>query len=145
MSDFDGAVIPFNDDDSIAFDNTPIPDGTYTLMLVAGAIGQSKAGNPKVDWEFKVIDHDEYGERRIWHTTPTTGRGAGMFSAVLKAFGYEDVGEYLAPFGGVSNEALAGLVGESADARIGTDTPTPETLENWPNAVARNKVKRFVA
>ena len=143
MSDFDGAVIPFDDGDAVSFDNTPVPDGDYELMVVSGVIGQSKAGNPKVDWEFKVIDSEGYNERRIWHTTPTTGRGAGMFSAVISAFGYETQ-EYLEPFGGVTNEALAGLVGESATVRVGTDTPTAETLAKWPNAVPRNKVRRFL-
>ncbi len=143
MSDFDGGVVPFDDSESVEFDNSPVEDGTYTLMLAGAVVGKSKTNNPKVDWEFKVIDHETYNERRIWHTTPTTGRGAGMFTAVLRAFGYDDVADYLKPFGGVSNEALAGLVGESADARIGTDTPTAETLEKWPNAVPRNKVKRF--
>lgn len=142
MSGFDGTVIPFDDGDAVSFDDSPIPEDTYTLMLVAGTIGQSKAGNPKVDWEFKVIDNEDYGERRIWHTTPTTGRGAGMFTAVLKAFGYE-VREYLEPFGGVTNEALAGLVGESADAKVGIDVPDDETLEQYPNAKPRNKVRRF--
>ena len=143
MSNFDGTVIPFDDDDAVSFDNSPIPKGDYELMVVAGAIGESRAGNPKVDWELKVIDSDDYNERRIWHTTPTTGRGAGMFSAVLSAFGY-DTREYLEPFGGVTNEALAGLVGESAMVRIGIDTPDDETLEKWPNAVPRNKVVRFL-
>lgn len=142
MSGFDGTVIPFDDGDAVSFDDSPIPEDTYTLMLVAGTIGLSKAKNPKVDWEFKVIDNEDYGERRIWHTTPTTGRGAGMFTAVLKAFGYE-VREYLEPFGGVTNEALAGLVGESADAKVGIDVPDDETLEQYPNAKPRNKVRRF--
>ena len=142
MSGFDGTVIPFDDGDAVSFDDSPIPEDTYTLMLVAGTIGQSKAGNPKVDWEFKVIDNEDYGERRIWHTTPTTGRGAGMFTAVLSAFGYE-VREYLEPFGGVTNEALAGLVGESADTKVGIDVPSEETLESYPNAKPRNKVRRF--
>ena len=144
MSGFDGTSIPFDDSEAVSFDDSPIPDGDYTLMLVNGAIGQSKAGNPKVDWEFKVIDSDDFSERRIWHTTPTTGRGSGMFSAVLSAFGY-DAREYVEPFGGVTNEALAGLVGESTDARIKTDTPSDETLEQWPNARARNKVAKFLA
>ncbi len=142
MSGFDGEVIPFDDGDALVFDNSPVPEATYDLMLVNGTIGTSMAGNPKVDWEFKVIDHETYGERRIWHTTPTTGRGAGMFSAVLCAFGY-DAKEYLEPFGGVTNVALAGLVGETAGARIGIDEPSADTLEKYPNAVPRNKVRRF--
>ncbi len=141
---FDGAVIPFDDSESVAFDNSPVPEDDYTLMLVAGTIGESQTGNPKVDWEFKVIDNEEFGERRIWHTTPTTGRGAGMFSAVLNAFGYDDVGEYVGQFGGVTNEALAGLVGESTTARIGIDVPNDETMKAYPSARPRNKVRRFV-
>ena len=66
-----------------------------------------------------------------------------MFTAVLKAFGY-DVREYLEDFGGVTNEALAGLVGEEASARIGIDVPSEETKKVYSNAKERNKIRRFV-
>ena len=145
MSDFNESVVPFDDSESVTFDNSPVPDGDYELQVISGVIGMSRAGNPKVDWEFQVIDNEDYTARRVWHTTPTTGRGAGMFSAVLSALGYEEVREYLEPFGGVTNEALAGLVGESGTARVYVSIPTKEDLEKWPNSKPRNKIRRFIS
>lgn len=147
MSDFDGGAIPFDDSEAFEFDNSPVPESDYELMLVGAKTGTSAAGNPKVDWEFKVVDDptEELNERRIWHTTPTTGRGAGLFKAVLSGFGY-DATEYLSDFGGlVSPEALAGLVGEVASCRIDIETPDENTLKKYPNAKPRNRIRRFLS
>lgn len=147
MSDFDGGAVPFDDSESVEFDNSPVPADDYELMLVGAKTGTSAAGNPKVEWEFKIVDDPtvEYNERRIWHTTPTTGRGAGMFKAVLSGFGY-DASEYLSDFGGlVTPEALAGLVGETTTGRVDIEVPDKETLKQYPNAKERNKIRRFLS
>lgn len=136
--------LPYDDSEAITFDNSPVPDADYTLQLVDFRTGTSQAGNSKITWEFKVVEDPEYAERRIWHDTVTTGRGAGMFKAVLSGFGY-DANEYLGEFGGrITFEALAGLVGERADARVKTDVPDEATLDKYPNAKPRNKVVRFL-
>lgn len=136
--------IPFDDSEAVTFDDSPIPAGDYTLQLEDFEVGESQAGNPKVTWEFKVVDDQEYNERRIWHDTVTVGRGAGMFKAVISGFGY-DPNEYMAQFGNsVTFEALAGLVGERALARVKIEEPTDEVLERYPNASPRNRIARFL-
>ena len=120
-----------------------MPAADYTLQLVDFRTKTSQAGNPMVTWEFKVVEDSDYNERRIWHDTVTTGRGAGMFKAVLSAFGY-DTNEYLAQFGGqITFEALAGLIGERLDANVEIDTPDEAALAKYPNAKPRNRIKRF--
>lgn len=136
--------VEFDDSEAVEFDNSPVPDADYTLQLADFRVGKSQAGNPKVTWEFKVVEDPEFNERRIWHDTVTTGRGAGMFKAVLSGFGY-DANEYLAEFGGrITFEALAGLIGERTTGRVRTDTPDESTLAKYPNAKPRNKVVRFL-
>lgn len=135
--------LPFDDSEAVEFDDSPVPDDDYELRLVGAKGGQSRAGNPKVSWEFMVAD-GEFEAKRIWHDTPTTGRGAGMFKAVVSAFGY-DFDEWVASIGNqITPPALAGLVGETTTARVRTDVPTEETLEKYPNAKPRNKIVRFL-
>ena len=135
--------IRFDDSEEVKFDNSPVPTADYTLQLVDFRTKVSQAGNPMVTWELKVVEDADYNERRIWHDTVTTGRGAGMFKAVLSAFGY-DANEYLAEFGGqITFEALAALVGERLDASVEIDTPDEAALAKYPNAKPRNRIKRF--
>lgn len=136
--------LEYDDSEAVEFDNSPVPDGDYTLQLVDFRTKKSQKGNPMVTWEFKIVEDANFNERRIWHDTVTTGRGAGMFKAVVGGLGY-DANEYLAEFGGkITFEALAGLIGERADGRIKTDVPSEETLANFPNAKPRNKIVRFL-
>lgn len=136
--------IPFDDSEEVVFDNTPVPDEDYTLQLEKAEARKSKAGNPKVSWEFKVVEDDEYGNRRIWHDTPTTGRGAGMFKAVVSGMGY-DFDEWFESVGRkLTAEALISLTGERVTARVRTEVPSKETLEKFPNAKERNKINRFL-
>jgi hypothetical protein len=77
------------------------------------------------------------------HTTPTTGKGAGLFEAVIGALGY-DFDEWKSATGGqVTYEGIASLFGERCSARVKTDTPNAETLTKFPNAKPRNKIARF--
>ncbi len=86
--------LPYDDSEAVEFDNSPVPEGDYVVQLNDFRTGTSQAGNAKVTWEFKIVDDDEFSERRIWHDTVTTGRGAGMFKGVISAFGY-DANEYI--------------------------------------------------
>lgn len=135
--------LPLDTSEAVSFDNSPVPDGDYELQLVNARGGKSGAGNPKIDWEFKVVENDAFNEKRIFHTTVTTGKGAGMFQAVIEALGY-DFEEWQAAAGGqVTYEAIASLFGERATAKVKTDEPTAETLAKYPNAKPRNKISRF--
>lgn len=135
--------VPFDDSEAVEFDDSPVPAGDYELRLVGASGGTYKTGTPKVGWEF-LITEGEYEGRRLWHDTPTTGRGAGMFKAVVISFGY-DFDEW---FEGVGRQidppALAGLIGEETTARVRVNTPDEEVLEQYPNARPRNEVQRFL-
>lgn len=136
--------LPIDNSEEVSFNNDPVADGDYELQLEKAWGRKSGAGNPLVEWEFKIAEGEAAG-RRIWHSTPTTGRGAGMLRAVVEAFGY-DYDEWVVAIGGqITPEALVGLYGERAKARIKTDTPDDETLAKYPNAKPRNKVSRFVS
>ena len=63
---------------------------------------------------------------------------------MLSALGH-DAREYFSEYGGVTNEALAGLIGDEANTKVGIDTPSEATLEEYPNAKPRNKVRRFAS
>lgn len=135
--------IPIDTSEAVSFDNSPVPDNDYTLSLVKAKIGVSKAGNPKVDWEFKVVEDDDYNGRRIFHSTNTTGKAAGMFRAVIQGFGY-DFDEWVATVGGkVTMEALASLYGERTIGKVRTEAVTEERKAAYPNAEPRNKITSF--
>lgn len=137
--------LEFDDTDAIEFDDSPIPQDDYIVQLEDFKTGTSRAGNPKVTWEFKVVENDEYPNRRIWHDTVTIGKGSGMFKAVISAFGY-DANELIAEYGNqITFELLAGLVGERAEARVSIETPTESVLEQYPNAKPRNRIQRFLS
>lgn len=136
--------IPYDDSEAVEFDDSPFA-GEFTLQLQDFKAGTSQAGNPKVTWEFKVVDDDEYSERRVWHDTVTIGRGAGMFKAVISAFGY-DPNEYLEQYGNqVTFEALAALVGEQVEARLKIEEPSDDVLARYPNASPRTRIDRFLS
>ena len=137
--------IPFDDSEAIEFDDSPAPEADYELQVSEAKAGTSKAGNPKIDWAFRIVeDFDGHDGKYVWHTTPTTGRGAGMFKAVIKALGY-DFAEWLDEAGGmITPESLLSLYGERVSARIKIDVPTEEVIAAYPNAKERNKIHRFL-
>ena len=145
MSDNFFDPIAFDDSEAVEFDNSPAPDGDYTLQVENFKSGTSQAGNAKIDWEFKVVENEDgQNAKRVWHTTVTSGRGAGMFTAVISALGY-NMDEWLGAQGGsITYEGMAGLIGERVEARLRTDTPDEATLDKYPNAKPRNKIARFV-
>jgi len=140
MSDKAFPELPFDDSEAVEFDNTPAPEGDYTLRLdrVNGKL--SSKGTPMVEWGFKITDDADNVGKFVWHSTPTTGRGAGMTKAVVSGFGYdwdewfESVGRTLSP------EALYSLIGEDVDVRLRINVPDEDTLAKWPNAKERNEI-----
>lgn len=47
-------------------DFAPIPEERYKLECVDASLGISNAGNSKIDAQFKIIDDDEFNNRRIF-------------------------------------------------------------------------------
>lgn len=134
--------VPFDDGEEVVFNNDPIPEGEYTLKLVGAKGGKYGTGNPKITWELMVTEGESEG-RRLWHDTPTTGKGVGITKAVVKALGYDwdewftSVDRVLGP------EALASLIGNDGRAKVTINVPNDETLEKYPNAKPRNEIKRW--
>lgn len=64
-----------------------IPEGTYNVNVVDAEHKTSKAGNPYLRWQFTVFGNAEtkYNGQAIWHSTPTTGKGAFRLLQLFKA------------------------------------------------------------
>lgn len=64
-----------------------IPEGDYNVNVVDAEQKTSKAGNPYLRWQFTVFNHAEtkYNGQAIWHSTPTTGKGAFRLLQLYKA------------------------------------------------------------
>lgn len=66
--------IPVNLEDVI----DGVPEGDYNVTVVDAEMKTSKAGNPYARWQLTVFDAPEakFNGQAIWHSTPTTGKGA---------------------------------------------------------------------
>ncbi len=64
-----------------------IPEGEYKVNVVDAELKTSKAGNPYARWQFTVIDNADprYNGQAIWHSTPTTGKGAFRLLQLYRA------------------------------------------------------------
>lgn len=64
-----------------------IPEGPYNVNVVDAEMKTSKNGNPYLRWQFTVFNHVEpkYNGQAIWHSTPTTGKGAFRLLQLYKA------------------------------------------------------------
>lgn len=64
-----------------------LPEGDYKVNVVDAEQKTSKAGNPYLRWQFAVIDHAEakFNGQAIWHSTPTSGKGAFRLMQLYKA------------------------------------------------------------
>jgi hypothetical protein len=64
-----------------------LPPGDYKVCVADVEQKTSKAGNPYLRWQLTVVDHVEpkYNSKAIWHSTPTTGKGAFRLTQFIKA------------------------------------------------------------
>lgn len=64
-----------------------IPEGEYNVNVVDAEMKTSKAGNPYLRWQFTVFGHSDprYNSQAIWHSTPTSGKGAFRLLQLHKA------------------------------------------------------------
>lgn len=67
----------------------PIMPGDYAARILKAEVKTSQAGNTYVKWELGLFncdgDYAKYNDRKVWHNTMLTGRGAGMFKKFVKA------------------------------------------------------------
>jgi hypothetical protein len=109
----------------------PIPDGSYSAEIVYAEEGTSKAGNPKIDLRWKVID-GEFEGRLVFDVLTFTPAALFRVKNTLKALGWED------SFSG--EVAAEDLIGRQATIVVSLQRNTesdPATGEAYPD---RNKV-----
>jgi hypothetical protein len=68
-----------------------VPAGEYAVRVVDSELKDSKAGNKYLSWTLETFgkDDDKLNGRKIWHTTPISGAGAGILRQFLTAMGIE--------------------------------------------------------
>lgn len=64
-----------------------IPEGEYIVNIVDAEMKTSKSGNPYLRWQFTVVNNVEarFNGQAIWHSTPTTGKGAFRLLQLYRA------------------------------------------------------------
>lgn len=64
-----------------------LPEGEYFANVVDAELKTSKSGNPYLRWQLTVFNNTEgkYNGQAIWHSTPTTGKGAFRLLQLYKA------------------------------------------------------------
>lgn len=131
VPDADGVVeVDFSQAQSLE----PLPDGGYMVQCTACKGGVSKAGFPKWDWQWKVID-GQYSNRIIFDSISFHPKALGRTKTILKQLGFNVEGRQRV------NPASA--VNLTAMARVGVQVSTqtdPETGELYP---PRNRIKSF--
>lgn len=64
-----------------------VPEGTYNFNIVDAELKTSKSGNPYLRWQMTVFGASDprLNNQSIWHSTPTTGKGAFRLLQLYKA------------------------------------------------------------
>lgn len=64
-----------------------LAEGDYKVNVVDCEMKTSKAGNPYLRWQFTAFDCPDarYNGQSVWHSTPTTGKGAFRLMQLYKA------------------------------------------------------------
>lgn len=108
-----------------------IPEGDYKVQVSEVKLGETGAnskipGTPKIDWEFTVIEHQEFAGRKLFMTTPVSpdGKGLNYLVALTKALGKPWSGKSL------NTENYVGL---SCRARV---------IQDEYNGAINNKIKK---
>lgn len=69
-----------------------LPTGEYAVRVVGSEVKTGKTSNePYISWTLETFgrDNDSLNGRKIWHTTPVRGKGAGILRSFLTAVGVE--------------------------------------------------------
>lgn len=89
--------ITITPDFSESVDLTPVPPGSYKVRVTDAKAKVSQTGNPLVEWTLTIFgdNNASLNNRNVWHTTSTTGRGAGFLKQFLRvATGEEPTGSF---------------------------------------------------
>lgn len=114
----------------------PIPAGNYLASIIKAESGQSKAGNQKIDIQWK-IDGGQYDGRVIFESLVFTEKTLFRVKNTLLGLGFDK------NFNGeITSEMLVNKVATiSVDIEISTQVD-PETGEPYP---PRNRIKKVQA
>ena len=112
----------------------PVPAGQYTATIVKAEAGTSKAGNDKIDMQWK-IEGGKFDNRIIFDTLTFTEKALFRVKATLSSLGFPKNFK-----GDVKPEALLGKTAKlTVDIQPGNGTD-PDTGEPYP---ARNRIKKI--
>lgn len=67
-----------------------LPPGDYPVRIVDSTVRESKtSGNPYINWTLETFgkSEDKLNGRKVFHSTPVTGKGAGILRQFLSAMG----------------------------------------------------------
>ena len=113
----------------------PVDIGTYTATIVKAESGTSKAGNEKIDIQWKIEGGKNEG-RVVFDTLTFTEKALFRVKATLSALGYPKNFR-----GDVKPETLVGKTAKiTVDIQAGNGVD-PETGEPYP---PRNRIKKIV-
>lgn len=81
-----------NPDFSEALDS--LPPGEYKVRVTDSELKTSQAGNEYLNWKLSTFGSDDsrMNDRVIYHSTPISGKGAGILKQFLKAVGVDPTG-----------------------------------------------------
>ena len=72
----------------IGDDFTPVPKGRYTAQCVSCERGLAKtSGGPVLKWAFRILEGD-YTAKKVYATTPISGKGAVFAVRFIKGLGF---------------------------------------------------------
>jgi len=112
----------------------PVPPDTYTASTIKAEAGTSKAGNEKIDLQWKV-EGGKYDGRIIFDTLTFTEKAMFRVKATLLALGFPKTFK-----GTVRPDDLVGKTAKiTVDIQPGNGVD-PETGEEYP---ARNRIKKI--
>jgi hypothetical protein len=81
--------------EAVSIDNTPIT-GVYHARVTNAQIKDSKAGNKYISWEMTLFgatgEQAKNNNRKVWHMTMVSGKGAGNLQDFLSAVGLPKTG-----------------------------------------------------
>lgn len=74
-----------------------LPPGEYAARVVNSEVRTSKtSGGTYINWTLETFgkDDERFNGRKIFHSTPTTGKGAGILRQFLNATAVETTGQF---------------------------------------------------
>jgi hypothetical protein len=95
--------------------------GEYPVRVTKGELKTTKNGDPMINWELTTFgkDDERLNNKKVFHNTMVTGKGAGILKQFLKAADYD-----------LSSEGFDtdDLLGKELVAVLGPDKENPEMM-----------------